>query len=1746
MDIVARIRLEASKFKTNAKVVGQQFKLMGRSGHQFSKNVDKYIEQTAKNQRRSTNMTAKEEADSYSRRMQAIRAFQKQKTKAELEAVRNKGGIKPGTTAGMPLKIEERLSKESLKLVRKRQAVELNASNKIQAARRKEAQTAVALVNKREKNELRASNKIVRSRNKEATQAVKSVRRREKADTRYSNRYLKARRKESKEAVKSLNDFQKKSKSAFAQATLNSEKFERSMAATRYALYDISQRLLGVGTAAAAGLGAMVVQAAKFESAFTSVERTAGVTGEAAVKLKNQLLDMATSIPVAFEDLTKIATLGAQLGISADALASFTDTVAKFSAITGIGVEQVGLSFGRLAQLMKVPESEFENLSSAIAFTGVNAVATDNEILRMAESIGAAGNLAGLSAADIVGFSSALASLKVRPEQARGVFIRLFRTIDVAVEQGGQKMDDFAKVVGMTTESAQELYRQDPTEFFKKFLYGAEAAGSLNETMQQLGITNVRELDMIQRLAGNMGVLEAALADTNEQYLLADYATEAYGLVVDDLSSKFQIMQNAIAEASSEFGNVLAPAIKVIVDAITALAKGLANMPQGLKVVAIAIAAVAAGAALFFGSLAAGIAGLLALKLAMKNLSAETGLAGISIKSFETLLRSMIPTLAGTSVAARGASAAISGMSIALRAIPWIGLASLVAAAGVAIFSLGSKSDEAKNKLRELGEQGSASIGGIAGAFEAMSSDTAAFNKLNKAGKDTTGMFKELTFELTEAEKATVKNKEAFLDAAKLFEDRTSSQFGVTEAFDKTSEAIDSQNDLLKENKDLSSEGIDGDEDMAYQQGEQYVLWLSQAVRKTIDKEGNEFDFLKFFEVELDPATKAAAEAFGFDYMKVFDAAVVDAAGDNKGAQAYIDSFQADLNKVSEVLYDVNLAPEGSSELEKLQFALDRIKLDPSIKKELVSAFKESGLSAFKFADSVGNIGQEFDDLGTTADAINYDVIATRATDANDIWMQSQARINGAVDDTGEIGEEAAGKLKLLNDNMKALVESSTEAERNNQKIAASLRSVAESAIDTNGEIFGLSEDTKTNMDNFTSFMKQATDAAIDSGDGVGGALTTIITGLSQLDNSGVNTQQMFVQFKDTAKAMLGEAGSEYSELLTQLNKTTDLSGLRKIIIGFYNIQLAASRAAGEAVSARVTIINELNSALESLKGTVSIDVETGSSTGKTKTALDKLQESIEKIFAWSNKKIDLQDTLNDFGKSLRENGKDFSVYSESGRKGVSSIMTVIDELAVQSGGNLQRMANSLATFRQSLVNAGVPASGLLLVDRALASTGKTGKVSAQQLKEYERAIKGVGDEASDAERALLKVAAAATEFSSSVASGLNARFALSDSYDAISLAQLDMADSAEEAKKQIDSLTDSIEDNNRQVSDAKDAIEEANAEISKLTADKSTLEYQLQIAIKYGDTLRANEIRAQIEGINSDITSQKGVISDANKDITDAQKANFDARSEISDIQTKNTRETIEESKSLRELAGLFATLTGSLIANADEGEDLNGIIADQVQNFKNTAEQMGFTTTEINEMATALEEELIFAMGNIPEEIKTKVSVETDAALQSVSTFATKAKARLDSIPKDIVTRHTTYERVVSSGSPYVPGGFSANPTHKATGGFISGPGTSTSDSIPAMLSDGEYVIQASTVSRYGVDFFNNLNQMRSSSMSAPSVPAQQGGGGNQMVFLSPEDRGLLQQAINRPVNLYSDSTVIAKTANDGNKILAQRGIN
>jgi hypothetical protein len=71
----------------------------------------------------------------------------------------------------------------------------------------------------------------------------------------------------------------------------------------------------------------------------------------------------------------------------------------------------------------------------------------------------------------------------------------------------------------------------------------------------------------------------------------------------------------------------------------------------------------------------------------------------------------------------------------------------------------------------------------------------------------------------------------------------------------------------------------------------------------------------------------------------------------------------------------------------------------------------------------------------------------------------------------------------------------------------------------------------------------------------------------------------------------------------------------------------------------------------------------------------------------------------------------------------------------------------------------------------------------------------------------------------------------------------------------------------------------------------------------------------------------------------------------------------------------------------------------------------------------------------------------------------------------------------RGLGSIVPQLPSGATEMPLHhgRAAGGYVRGPGTGTSDSIVARVSDGEFITRAAAVRHYGTGLFEALNQQR-----------------------------------------------------------------
>lgn len=127
----------------------------------------------------------------------------------------------------------------------------------------------------------------------------------------------------------------------------------------------------------------------------------------------------------------------------------------------------------------------------------------------------------------------------------------------------------------------------------------------------------------------------------------------------------------------------------------------------------------------------------------------------------------------------------------------------------------------------------------------------------------------------------------------------------------------------------------------------------------------------------------------------------------------------------------------------------------------------------------------------------------------------------------------------------------------------------------------------------------------------------------------------------------------------------------------------------------------------------------------------------------------------------------------------------------------------------------------------------------------------------------------------------------------------------------------------------------------------------------------------------------------------------------------------------------------------------------------------QFGYTGQSLNQLNTSLQQAT--QSFNLNSQSVDKNSQSSNQNIQTVAPIEQTISQVSKAIQSELIP-------AISNASSAL--GSLGTPSGHATGGYISGRGTGTSDSIPAMLSSGEFVIKASSVKKYGTNFLNAVN--------------------------------------------------------------------
>src|SRR5690606_29529174 len=258
-----------------------------------------------------------------------------------------------------------------------------------------------------------------------------------------------------------------------------------------------------------------------------------------------------------FAEIANIGARGAQLGNASDQLAEFTEVVAQLVATSDtVSLDQAAEAVGRISKL--TGEQDLNALGSASTLVRVNAAVADGHFVKGTQGRAPFAAAVGMSTADVIGLSAAVASLGQPPERARSAFLTLQRVVDGAVNGMNDSLGSFASLLGMTEDQVASLWRTDPGQFTQSFVDALGSVDNLTVAFDQLGINERRAVQVFQALAADsrnagagMSVLDRALADSNQGFTEGTELQRQYALILDDLSSKWQIFINSLMEAAA-------------------------------------------------------------------------------------------------------------------------------------------------------------------------------------------------------------------------------------------------------------------------------------------------------------------------------------------------------------------------------------------------------------------------------------------------------------------------------------------------------------------------------------------------------------------------------------------------------------------------------------------------------------------------------------------------------------------------------------------------------------------------------------------------------------------------------------------------------------------------------------------------------------------------------------------------------------------------------------------------------------------------------------------------------------------------------------------------------------------------------------------------------------------------------------------------------------------------------------------
>lgn len=348
-------------------------------------------------------------------------------------------------------------------------------------------------------------------------------------------------------------------------------------AATKY----VTLPLVGIGTAAAK-------TAIDVDDALTGVRKTVDATEEEYKALKDAAVAYSETNAISAIDILNAEELAGQLGVAKENLFEFAKVATGLDLATDMDVESASSNLAQFANVTNMSKLEGEDAARAyraygnvIVGLGNNSATTESKISDFSLRIASAGTQAGMSEAEIMGISAAMASLGLEAASGGSAFSKTISDIGIAVATGSEDLEKYASLAGMSAQEFADYWKNDAANAFIDFVGGVSTSGEdMNVVLEDLGITELRQSDALRRLAGNTDLVRDSVKLANEQWENGTALADEVANKNQAMSAKFEMLEHKVTGVLEKVGGPLVDALLDAIDAADPLIQTISDLAQ--------------------------------------------------------------------------------------------------------------------------------------------------------------------------------------------------------------------------------------------------------------------------------------------------------------------------------------------------------------------------------------------------------------------------------------------------------------------------------------------------------------------------------------------------------------------------------------------------------------------------------------------------------------------------------------------------------------------------------------------------------------------------------------------------------------------------------------------------------------------------------------------------------------------------------------------------------------------------------------------------------------------------------------------------------------------------------------------------------------------------------------------------------------------------------------------------------------